>query len=74
QCQTQALGGLRQFCNTQALIAPQRERGAKGLTVISNKSRVDGFGQGQQLETRHIKKMISSNRGENHEIERPVQA
>ncbi len=47
------------------LIAALREAGTKGLTVISNNAGVDGFGLGQLLETKQIKKMISSYVGEN---------
>jgi len=52
------------------LIAALRESSAKDLTVISNNAGVDGFGLGQLLETRQIKKMISSYVGENKEFER----
>ncbi|MEI9904707.1 MAG: CoA transferase subunit A [Asticcacaulis sp.] len=52
------------------LIAALRDSGATGLTVISNNAGVDGFGLGQLLETRQIKKMISSYVGENKEFER----
>jgi 3-oxoacid CoA-transferase subunit A len=52
------------------LIAALRDSGVKGLTVISNNAGVDGFGLGQLLETRQIKKMISSYVGENKEFER----
>jgi 3-oxoacid CoA-transferase subunit A len=52
------------------LIAALRDSGAKGLTVISNNAGVDGFGLGKLLETRQIKKMISSYVGENKEFER----
>lgn len=52
------------------LIAALRDSGAKDLTVISNNAGVDGFGLGQLLETRQIKKMISSYVGENKEFER----
>ena len=45
-------------------------RGVKDLTVISNNAGVDGFGLGKLLETRQIKKMISSYVGENKEFER----
>src|ERR1700722_4717496 len=54
----------------EALIAALRDSGVKGLTVISNNAGVDGFGLGQLLETRQIKKMISSYVGENKEFER----
>ena len=52
------------------LIAALRDSGASGLTVISNNAGVDGFGLGQLLETRQIKKMVSSYVGENKEFER----
>ncbi|MFN3353825.1 MAG: CoA transferase subunit A [Brevundimonas sp.] len=52
------------------LIAALRDTGVKDLTVISNNAGVDGFGLGQLLETRQIKKMISSYVGENKEFER----
>ena len=42
-----------------------RESGVKGLTVISNNAGVDGIGLSRLLETRQIKKMISSYVGEN---------
>jgi len=47
------------------LIAAIKKSGVTGLTVISNNAGVDGFGLGQLLETRQIKKMISSYVGEN---------
>ncbi|MBV6631670.1 MAG: CoA transferase subunit A [Alphaproteobacteria bacterium] len=47
------------------LIEAIRESGVKGLTFISNNAGVDGFGLGRLLETRQIKKMISSYVGEN---------
>ncbi len=47
------------------LIAAIRESGVKGLTVVSNNCGVDGFGLGILLETRQIRKMISSYVGEN---------
>ena len=52
------------------LIAALKQSGVKGLTVISNNAGVDGFGLGQLLETRQIKRMISSYVGENKEFER----
>ena len=52
------------------LITALRDSGAKNLTVISNNAGVDGFGLGQLLEARQIKKMISSYVGENKEFER----
>ena len=47
------------------LIAAIKKTGVKGLTVISNNAGVDGFGLGVLLETRQIKKMVSSYVGEN---------
>lgn len=52
------------------LIDALRDRGVKGLTVISNNAGVDGLGLGQLLKTRQIRKMISSYVGENKEFER----
>jgi 3-oxoacid CoA-transferase subunit A len=51
-------------------IAALVKSGAKDLTFISNNAGVDGFGLGQLLETRQVKKMISSYVGENKEFER----
>jgi 3-oxoacid CoA-transferase subunit A len=42
-----------------------KDSGVKGLTVISNNAGVDGFGLGLLLETRQIRKMVSSYVGEN---------
>lgn len=52
------------------LIAALRASGVTGLTVISNNAGVDEFGLGILLQTRQIKKMISSYVGENKEFER----
>src|SRR3569623_2751228 len=52
------------------LIGALRESGVKGLTVISNNAGVDDFGLGLLLQTRQIRKMISSYVGENKEFER----
>ncbi len=52
------------------LILALRNSGAKNITAISNNAGVDGFGLGLLLETRQIKKMISSYVGENKEFER----
>ena len=52
------------------LIAALRNSGAKNLSVISNNAGVDGFGLGLLLESRQIKKMLSSYVGENKEFER----
>jgi len=47
------------------LIEALKDSGVKGLTVISNNAGVDGWGLGKLLETRQIRKMISSYVGEN---------
>ena len=52
------------------LIAAIRGSGVKGLTVISNNCGVDDFGLGPLLQTRQIRKMISSYVGENATFER----
>jgi 3-oxoacid CoA-transferase subunit A len=49
----------------ETLILAIRESGAKDLTFISNNAGVDGAGLGLLLETRQIRKMISSYVGEN---------
>lgn len=63
-------GGFGLCGIAENLIAALRDSGAKNLTVISNNAGVDGFGMGQLLETRQIKKMVSSYVGENKEFER----
>ncbi|KCZ91001.1 CoA transferase subunit A [Hyphomonas jannaschiana] len=52
------------------LILALRESGVKDITAISNNAGVDDFGLGLLLQTRQIKKMISSYVGENKEFER----
>lgn len=68
--QTLAVGGFGLCGIPEALIAALRDTGKKNLTAISNNAGVDGFGLGQLLATRQIKKMISSYVGENKEFER----
>ncbi|MEP6634060.1 MAG: CoA transferase subunit A, partial [Luteimonas sp.] len=68
--QTLAVGGFGLCGIPEALIAALHDSGVKDLTVISNNAGVDGFGLGVLLETRQIKKMISSYVGENKEFER----
>jgi 3-oxoacid CoA-transferase subunit A len=65
-----AVGGFGLCGIPEALIEAMRTSGVKDLTVISNNAGVDGFGLGRLLETRQIKKMISSYVGENKEFER----
>src|SRR5687767_3072541 len=68
--QTLAVGGFGLCGIPEALILALRDSGVKGLTAISNNAGVDGFGLGQLLETRQIKKMIASYVGENKEFAR----
>lgn len=68
--QTIAVGGFGLCGIPEALIAALRDSGVKELTAISNNAGVDGFGLGQLLTSRQIKKMISSYVGENKEFER----
>jgi len=49
----------------EKLIAAIRESGVKDLTVVSNNAGIDGAGLGLLLESRQIRKMISSYVGEN---------
>jgi len=52
------------------LIIALRDSGVNGITVISNNAGVDGWGLGLLLETKQIKKMVSSYVGENKEFAR----
>ena len=65
-----AVGGFGLCGIPEALIDAVRDSGVKNLTAISNNAGVDGFGLGKLLETRQVKKMISSYVGENKEFER----
>jgi 3-oxoacid CoA-transferase subunit A len=49
----------------ETLIDAIRDSGVKNLTVVSNNAGVDGIGLGVLLDTRQIKKMVSSYVGEN---------
>ena len=65
-----AAGGFGLCGIPELLIAAIRDAGTKNLTVASNNAGVDGFGLGQLLATRQIRKMISSYVGENAEFMR----
>jgi len=65
-----AVGGFGLCGIPEALIDAVRDSGVKNLTAISNNAGIDGFGLGKLLETRQIRKMISSYVGENKEFER----
>jgi 3-oxoacid CoA-transferase subunit A len=58
-------GGFGLCGIAEALSDAIRDSGVKNLTVISNNAGVDGIGLSRLLETRQIKKMISSYVGEN---------
>ena len=68
--QLMAVGGFGLCGIPEALIDALHDSGVKDLTCISNNAGVDGFGLGQLLETRQIKKMIASYVGENKEFAR----
>src|SRR6204780_522932 len=65
-----AIGGFGLCGIPEALIVALRDTGVRDLTIASNNAGVDGWGLGLLLETRQIKKMISSYVGENAEFER----
>jgi 3-oxoacid CoA-transferase subunit A len=65
-----AVGGFGLCGIPEALIAAVRDSGVQNLTCISNNAGVDGFGLGQLLATRQVRKMIASYVGENKEFER----
>ncbi|MGM0584487.1 MAG: CoA transferase subunit A [Pseudomonadota bacterium] len=62
---TIAAGGFGLCGIPENLITALRDSGVKGLTVASNNCGVDDFGLGLLLQTRQVKKMISSYVGEN---------
>jgi 3-oxoacid CoA-transferase subunit A len=65
-----AIGGFGLCGIPEALILALRDSGAGNLTIASNNAGVDGWGIGLLLESRQVKKMISSYVGENNEFER----
>ena len=67
---TLAVGGFGLCGIPENLIKALRDSGVKGLTVASNNAGTDEFGLGMLLQTRQIKKMISSYVGENELFER----
>jgi 3-oxoacid CoA-transferase subunit A len=68
------MGGFGLCGIPENLIAALRQKGTKNLTVISNNAGIDGGGAGLLLETRQIRKMISTYVGENHLFEQLVLA
>ena len=67
---TIAAGGFGLCGIPELLIDAIVESGVKDLTVASNNAGVDGFGLGKLLDTRQIKRMMSSYVGENAEFMR----
>ena len=66
------VGGFGLCGIPENLIRALRDTGVKNLTCVSNNAGVDDFGLGQLLQTRQIKKMISSYVGENATFEKTV--
>lgn len=69
---TLMIGGFGLCGIPENSIAQLVKIGVKNLTCISNNAGVDGFGLGLLLESKQIKKMISSYVGENDEFERQM--
>ncbi len=66
------LGGFGLCGIPENSITALVKKGTKGLTCISNNAGIDDFGIGLMLQTRQVKKMISSYVGENAEFERQL--
>ncbi len=71
---TIAAGGFGLCGIPEQLIIALRDSGVKGLTAVSNNAGVDDWGLGLLLQTRQIRKMVSSYVGENAEFERQFMA
>ena len=71
---TVAVGGFGLCGIPEQLILALRESGVTGLTAVSNNAGVDDWGLGLLLQTRQIRKMVSSYVGENAEFERQFMA
>ena len=69
---TLLIGGFGLCGIPENCISALVKKGVKGLTCISNNAGVDDFGLGLLLQTKQIKKMISSYVGENAEFERQM--
>ncbi len=67
---TLVVGGFGLCGIPEQLIIALRDSGVKDLTAVSNNAGVDDWGLGLLLQTRQIKKMVSSYVGENAEFER----
>ena len=69
-----AVGGFGLCGIPELLIMALRDSGARKLVAVSNNAGVDDWGLGLLLETRQIRKMVSSYVGENAEFERQYMA
>jgi 3-oxoacid CoA-transferase subunit A len=69
---TLLVGGFGLCGIPENCIAELVKKGTKNLTCISNNAGVDDFGLGLLLQTKQIKKMVSSYVGENDEFERQM--
>jgi len=67
---TLVVGGFGLCGIPENLINALVKRGVKGLTCVSNNAGVDDWGLGLLLQTKQIRKMVSSYVGENAEFER----
>jgi 3-oxoacid CoA-transferase subunit A len=67
---TVLVGGFGLCGIPETLIKALYAHGAKDLTLVSNNAGVDGFGLGILLESRQVKRMVSTYVGENKEFER----
>lgn len=65
-----AVGGFGLCGIPEQLIIALRDTGVRDLDVVSNNAGIDHWGLGQLLQTRQIRKMVSSYVGENAEFER----
>src|SRR5713226_8222086 len=66
------MGGFGLCGIPENLIAALRDQGTRDLTIISNNAGVDDFGAGLLLQTKQVRKMISTYVGENREFERQL--
>jgi 3-oxoacid CoA-transferase subunit A len=66
------MGGFGLCGIPEKLVQAVRRKGTKNLTIVSNNAGIDGAGIGLLLETKQVKKMISTYVGENKTFERMV--
>ena len=66
------MGGFGLCGIPENLIAAVKRKGVKDLTIVSNNAGVDDFGIGLLLQSRQVKKMISTYVGENKLFEKLV--